>query len=556
MRARPSSRPARSSADSRLLQDYLIRSAERRPDAPVIVMGAARWTYGQLDAATSQLAHLLLHAGCRPGDRVCLMTPKTPFAILSELAALKAGLVYVPMDTASPAPRIEMILQAAEPSAILVAGSVTALLDEVVERDRSVGRVIIGSLEEGSLEGGHFQTTFSRSDWAAYPSDAPVVLRSAAEAAHLLFTSGSTGVPKGVVITHANAVAFVEWGVRYFGYTSEDRLSGHPPLHFDLSTFDIYGTLAAGACLFPVPGSINLLPTKLVEFIANNQLTQWFSVPSVLTYLANFDSFAPETFSSLRRVLWCGDVLPTPTLIHWMQRLPGVTFTNLYGPTEATIASSYYTVPACPASETDPIPIGVACAGEELLVLNERLEPVAAGEIGDLFIAGVGLSPGYWRDEEKTNAAFLSDSRPGRDDARIYRTGDLAYFDENGLIHFVGRADSQVKSRGYRIELGEIEAAVNALKELRECAVVGVPVGGFEGTMICCAYAPSAGEHVEPTDVRSAIAKILPAYMLPSRWMVLDELPKNQNGKIDRTRVRDSFQAELDAASELVSGIR
>ena len=234
------------------------------------------------------------------------------------------------------------------------------------------------------------------------------------------------------MITHANVAAFVEWAVDYFGTKPADRISGHPPLHFDLSTFDIYGTFLAGAELHLVPAVANLVPHKLAELIRSSELTQWFAVPSTFTFMAKFGVVQPDAFPSLERVVWCGEVLPTPVLIEWMRAVPQASFTNLYGPTEATIASSYYTLPAIPENETDPIPIGVACAGEELLVLDEKLEPAPAGEIGDLFIAGAGLSPGYWRDEEKTAAAFVPD--PRAEGERIYRTGDLAKVQEDGLV--------------------------------------------------------------------------------------------------------------------------
>jgi acyl-coenzyme A synthetase/AMP-(fatty) acid ligase len=226
-----------------------------------------------------------------------------------------------------------------------------------------------------------------------------------------------------------------------------------------------------------------------------------------------------------------------------MRRLPHVRFTNLYGPTEATIASSYHTLDAIPADETQPVPIGKACAGEELLVLDEHLAPTPPGEIGDLYIGGVGLSPGYWRDDAKTRAAFLPNPRsPGGE--RIYRTGDLARVDDDGVVHFLGRTDSQIKSRGYRIELGEIESALNAVEGVRECAVVGVDSDGFEGTAICAAYV--AGGGLEPPQLKGALAASLPSYMLPARWMGLDALPKNQNGKIDRPELRKRFTAEAE----------
>jgi amino acid adenylation domain-containing protein len=350
------------------------------------------------------------------------------------------------------------------------------------------------------------------------------------------------------VITHANVVAFVEWAVSYFGMRPSDRSSGHPPLHFDLSTFDIYGNLAAGAELHLVPPDLSVDARRLAAFIRDAELTQWFSVPSVLAYMAKFDAVEQDDFHALKRLLWCGEVLPTPVLVHWMKRLPHVRFTNLYGPTEATIASSYHTVSECPADQTQPIPIGVGCEDEELLVLDEERRELPPGEVGEIFIAGVGLSPGYWRDEEKTRAAFVPDPRLGHEGARIYRTGDLGRVREDGLVEFLGRVDSQIKSRGYRIELGEVEAALNDIPTLQECAVVAVDTGGFEGKAICCAYAAVDDVTVERTGLRRELSKALPSYMLPSRWREYAELPKNINGKIDRRAIREQFQAEITPA--------
>jgi acyl-coenzyme A synthetase/AMP-(fatty) acid ligase len=221
--------------------------------------------------------------------------------------------------------------------------------------------------------------------------------------------------------------------------------------------------------------------------------------------------------------------------------LPHVRFTNLYGPTETTIASSHYTVPACPIDERAPIPIGRACEGEELLILDAQLQPVAAGDVGHLYIRGVGLSPGYWRDPEKTRAAFLSCPGATNPDDRIYKTGDLARRGADGFFYFLGRADTQIKSRGYRIELGEIEAALHSLRGLRETAIVAIESEGFEGLLICCAYVPMPDCPVTPERLRKGLAALLPAYMLPGRWRRYDSLPKNGNGKIDRSQLKNEF---------------
>jgi amino acid adenylation domain-containing protein len=540
---------------SSLLQDFAARRAESHASDVALVMGSERITYGDLEAESNRLARFLIDDGCQPGDRICLFTPKSPSAIMAMHAILKAGAAYVPIDPASPAPRIAKIIDASEPRLVLAASAAASLVDELVAEGRLGVRV--GSLETPAVAGEHFVAAFAPADWRLLPSE-PVERRGAPDSmAHILFTSGSTGAPKGVVITHANVVAFIEWAVPYFGIRASDRLSGHPPLHFDLSTFDIYGAFAAGSELHLVSPELGVDPHRLAALIRNSELTQWFSVPSVLTYMAKFDAVAEDDFPTLERLLWCGEVLPTPILVHWMTRLPHVRFTNLYGPTEATIASSYHTVAECPADPAQPIPIGVACAQEELLVLDDERRVVPRGEIGEIFIAGAGLSPGYWRDDEKTGAAFVPDPRPGHGGGRIYRTGDLGRVGDDGQIEFLGRVDSQIKSRGYRIELGEIEAALSAISELRECAVVGVDTGGFEGTEICCAYAPVRGLTVERTYLRSELSKVLPPYMLPLRWRQFDRLPKNVNGKIDRRAIRERFRAEMcqpRAAARLVGG--
>ncbi len=519
-----------------LLHEYLSRAARSRGEATALVFGEERVSYGSLEEESGQIARVLAEHGAAPGERVVLCTPKTPLAIAAMLGALKAGCPYVPIDVESPAARVKLILEAAEASVVLASPEAGGLLDALAADGAIGAAAVVGTLGDGPIETDRVRSAFARRDWQGM-DPAPPVAADPVSAAHLLFTSGSTGVPKGVVITHRNVTTFIDWAVPHFGMGPEDRVSGHPPLHFDLSTFDIYGTFAAGAELHLVPAGASVNPRALAALIRESELTQWFSVPSVLTYMAKFDAVAHGDFPALERLLWCGEVLPTPVLAHWMDRLPHVRFTNLYGPTEATIASSWHEVRERPRDEKEPIPIGRACDGEELLVLDRDLRPHAAGETGDLYIAGDGLSPGYWRDEEKTRAAFLPDPRGGG--GQIYRTGDLARAALDGVFHFLGRADSQIKSRGYRIELGEVETALNAVEGIRESVVVAIEAGGFEGSAICCAY---CGPGLDPPTIRKALAEALPSYMLPGRWLALDALPKNLNGKIDRAELRKLFE--------------
>jgi len=542
-----------------LLQEYVTRRAEKSPEAIAITMRQEQMSYQQVEETSNRLARMLKRIGCEKGARVCFLMPKSPAAIVSLIGILKADCAYVPLDTSSPASRLARIVSACEPRCILIAGSAADLLNDLLAEANLSFTPVVG-LMSGSVipditSGKKFKIGFSFGELEEHSSSHLDYCAGSEDLAHILFTSGSTGVPKGVMIKHSNVIHFIEWAVDYFGINHEDRVSGHPPLHFDLSTFDIYGAFAAGARLHLVPAELNLLPNKMSDFIRDSELTQWFSVPSALNYLAKLDAVRPNDFPALKRLLWCGEVFPTPALRYWMQRLPRVKFTNLYGPTEATIASSYYSVPQCPDADSDPVPIGEACEGEALLILNDDLKPAAQGETGNLYIRGVGLSPGYWRDREKTDSAFIQNPLSDSPDDRIYRTGDLARIGDDGFVYFLGRADSQIKSRGYRIELGEIETALNALGMTQDCAVVAIDRGGFEGAIICCAYVPQEGQNVTRALLLSSLSKKLPGYMMPARWMNLKRMPLNVNGKYDRRKLKEDFlAAELNTMEAPAKG--
>jgi amino acid adenylation domain-containing protein len=526
---------------NRRLHDLLAQAADRAPESNAMVFEGRATSYREFEQASNRLARALQAGGCRRGDRVALLVPKSPLALTAMFASLKADCIYVPLDTSSPLERLGRILASCEPACILAVQSTAPMLESLAP---FAANAWAGLLDSSGRAGARF-TAHDLSSFNAEPVDSQT---GEADAAHILFTSGSTGLPKGVVITHSNVLHFIDWAVRYFGIRASDKISGHPPLYFDLSTFDVYGAVAAGAQIHLLPPELSLLPHRLAEFIRTAELTQWFSVPSILNHMARSGVVRENDFPSLERLLWCGEKFPAPGLIHWMRRVPHARFVNLYGPTEATIASSYYHVAHCPQDESAEIPIGEPCAGELLLVLDEQLRPAAVDQIGDLYIGGVGLSPGYWRDPEKTRQVFLNNPFTADPSSRIYKTGDLARIGSDGMIYLVGRADTQIKSRGYRIELGEIEAALHTIPGVREAAVVAVASEGFEGVTICCAYVPAPGFDITPRRLRQMLARALPGYMIPSRWLELDRIPLNGNGKIARPLLKDQFQNETLAA--------
>ena len=525
---------------TQLLQHGVLAQSELRPEATALVWQGERLSYGGLAAASHRVSQLLRGLGCGRGDRVVLLVPKSALAITAMLGTLGADAAYTPVDLKNPAARVAQILHVLEARVLLACREARPLV-EALAKDGGLDpalRVVWLDLEEAPAG---LPSHATAKDLAACPAEALPSENAAGDVAHILFTSGSTGVPKGVMITHANVIAFLRWAIEHFQIQPGDRCSGHSPLHFDLSTFDVYGTLWAGAELHPIAPEMNLLPHKLAQLIRDRELTQWFSVPSALNHMAKAGAVGEYDFPALRRLLWCGEAWHAAGLAHWMRRLPHVRFTNLYGPTEATIASSFYDVPGVPADETKPVPIGRPCAGEELLVLDEALRPAAPGETGDLFIRGVGLSPGYWRDAAKTNAAFVPNPFHADPTDRIYKTGDLARLGDEGEIVLVGRADTQIKSRGYRIELGEIEAALHALDELEESAVVAVESAGIDGLAIACGFVPRKDVTLAPADLKTRLAAKLPAYMIPSRWRRFERLPLNANGKVDRKALKEIF---------------
>jgi amino acid adenylation domain-containing protein len=529
------------------LADAGAGQARRRPHATAVVWHGERVTYQALDAAANQLARALGRAGCGRGDRVGLLLPKSIDAVAAILAVLRIGGIYVPLDVASPPARLARMVAGCTPRLVLACAATLPLLGEIRGLASCPFAAAIAGGAPAATPSGLLQFTGRHVGGESAAPLSPVATPD--DPAYIMFTSGSTGTPKGVVVRHRNVVAFVTWATRHFAMGPADRVSAHAPLHFDLSVFDLFGALAVGAELHLVPPGLNLQPERLAEFIRAAALTQWFSVPSLLTYLVRFDAVKAGDFPDLRRLLWCGEVLPTPVLMALMERLPHVRFTNLYGPTETTVASSYHDVPRRPDDDRVPIPIGRACGGEELLVLDEALAPTAPGAIGDLYVGGAGVGAGYWNAPELTRAAFLPDPRPGHAGEVLYRTGDRASRDAGGLVHFHGRADAQVKSRGYRIELGEIESALHGLPAVREGAVVALASGQFEGTVIACAYVAAGGDATPPSAVREALRRLLPGYMVPTRWLRLPALPRNPNGKIDRPAIAGLFPPDAAEAA-------
>lgn len=526
---------------SERLERLVSEQALRTPEACAIVENDARVSYRELDLRSNQVANALLAQGFRARDRACLLVPKSIDAVVSVLGVLKAGGTYVPMDVQNPVARLTRLFCTCEPCWLIArpdSAQLVARCRDELDPAAITGTYWLGEIPHGSPAG---QRALSTRDVDAAAHAAPPSPASSDDLAYILFTSGSTGEPKGVSITHDNIVHFISWAGSHFGLGREDRISGQSPMHFDGSVWDIFSALSRGAELHLVPGEATLLPTSTAAFIRESKLTQWASVPTVLTRMANRDVVGMNDFPELRRVFWYGEPFSLPALRYWMDRLPHVEFSNVYGPTETTVGSSYHTLRSYPHTD-EPIPIGTAIPGKPLAVFDEHGQPAAPDVVGELYIGGTGVSPGYWRDPVKTADLFVE--VPPGSGARWYRTGDLARVDADGRFHFHGRADRQVKARGNRIELDEIAVALEAVNGLAASAIVAMAADERDGTHICAAYVPAPDAGWTPALLRKELARKVPSYMLPTRWLELETIPTNSIGKTDHLALAQRFLAE------------
>lgn len=354
--------------------------------------------------------------------------------------------------------------------------------------------------------------------------------------AYLLFTSGSTGDPKGVPVTHRNVRAYVDFAVDRYEIDCEDRVSQAFDLTFDLSVHDMFTAWERGACLYCIPEPI---ASTAARFIRDNRLTHWFSVPSAASIMSRMRLLRPGLFPSLRYSLFCGEALPAKILIAWQAAAPNSVIENLYGPTEATIAITSYRwddVDARRRGRNGVVPIGWAFRGQRSRVVDENLEPVQPGQPGELLVGGSQITPGYWGSPEETRARYVTLG----DRLTWYRTGDRVVEDNDGCLHYLGRLDDQVKIRGYRVELQEIDHTLREICDSDQVACIAWPVdNGIADSIVAFVSQPTNSSDEE---IIRRCRESLPEHMVPRRIVFVADMPRNANGKVDRRKLRTQLE--------------
>ena len=491
--------------------------AATTPDAPALLCEGNSHDFGTLNETANRLARWLGAQGVSRGAVVCLELPKIAEAYALAIACIKIGAPYAFLDPDAPMERARLMLDRCKPALV------------VSVRNGSGNRVVVGDAA-ARADLGNAVSRFDGSNLA------DTALITGADPAYVMFTSGSTGEPKGVVIPHQGVLHLIDWASSDLGIGPGDRLTNVNPIYFDNSVFDIYAGLLNGAAIVALDALKGRPPAELVADITQHQCTFFFAVPTLFMFLDSMHLLTPRWLPSVTRFMFGGEGFPLARLRRFHDAFAGkARLINCYGPTETSCICSGFDVVASVFDTSDGLaPLGRLNPNFSYRVLDEDQKPVAAGGVGELWLGGPGVGLGYLNNPEETARRFCQD--PSVDGYRsiLYRSGDLVEVDApTGILRFRGRADNQVKLRGYRVELEEIDHAITALMGVTRALAVVIhdPSGA---SRLLAAY---SGAQIADADLRSHCTARLPAYMIPSQFVWLDAIPINPNGKADRRAV-------------------
>lgn len=494
--------------------EWLIETKDKYPDRKALIDADETYTFAQYYAKSVGIARSIIDKNIGTKQPVVVYLEKSAKVLVSFMGIAACGDFYSPIDIDMPASRVNKILATLEPKLVITTKD---LIDQFGQYDYSGDFLLyedIKPLEDDEKVSNCLSTIIDT------------------DLLYVLFTSGSTGTPKGVCISHRGVIDYIDWVTETFEIDKDDRFANQAPFYFDNSILDIYSTMKMGATLYIVPKKLFAQPVPLMEYLQENQINTIFWVPSALMVISKLKAFRNVDLSNtLKRVLFCGEVMPNKQLNIWRSYLPNVQYANLYGPTEITDACTYYIVDR-EFADDESLPIGFPMKNTDIIVLDDEDKLVTSPNVvGELCVRGTGIAYGYYNNPEKTKEAFVQNPLNTVYEEKIYRTGDLVEYNERGELIYLSRKDFQIKHMGHRIELGEIETAVSSLDGVTTC---------------CCLYDDKRSKIVLFVDkemtkeeARDSLGKMIPEYMIPGKINYMETFPLNANGKIDRVALKE-----------------